>query len=110
MAYVTAAQILTHAGVASPSADDTAWATDCAAAIEAAIAHGMGGVTVVPGSAAAAELAVAARADGAAAYTSRRAPHGILSVGPDGQAVRLGADIVRALRPVFARYGTLGFA
>jgi len=110
MAYVTAAEILTHAGVTSPTAGDTEWAQDVAAAIEAEIAFGMLDVTVDPGSDTEAAIRAAALTDAAAAYVSRKAPHGILSVGPDGEAVRLGSDIVRALRPVFRRYGTAGIA
>ena len=108
MPYVTGAQILTHAGVATPSADDTAWAGVCAAAIEAAISHAMTGVTVAASSDAENELKRAALDDGAAAYARRKAPHGVLSIGPDGQAVRLGSDIIINLRPVFRRYGTPG--
>lgn len=108
MPYVTGAQILTHAGVSDPSADDTAWAEVCAAAIEAVIAKRMTGVTVDPGSDAEDELIRAARDDGTAAYARRKAPHGVLSSGPDGEVVRLGADLIIALRPVFARYATPG--
>lgn len=108
MSYVTAAAILTHASVPDPTAEDTAWAEDVAAAIEGLIAERMAGVTVDPGSNAEAELTVAALSDGAAAYARRRAPHGILSIGPDGQTVRLGADLAIALRPVFLRYAGPG--
>ena len=110
MPYVTAAQILSHVQQPSPTAADTDWAEICAAAIEAEIEHAMVGVTVDPGSPAEAALERAALDDGAAAFLRRRAPHGILSTGPEGEAVRLGADIVIALRPVFRRYGTPGIA
>lgn len=103
MAYVTGAEILTHAGVDAPNAADSAWADDVAAALEGELALALAGVTIDPGSEAEAMLIRAARDDGAAAYARRRAPHGVLSVGPDGQAVRLGADILIALRPVLAR-------
>lgn len=108
MPYVDGAGILAHAGVSSPSQADEDWADVCAAAVEAAIEHQMDGVTVDPGSAAEAELTRAALDDGAAAYARRKAPHGVLTVGPNGESVRLGADIVIALRPVFRRYATPG--
>jgi hypothetical protein len=108
MPYVTSADVLTHSGVPDPTSDDIAWAEDVAAAIEGLIATRMEGVTVDADSPAEAELRVAALSDAAAAYTRRRAPHGILSIGPDGQAVRLGADIAIALKPVFGRYATPG--
>jgi len=104
MAYVTGAAILTHVGAVAPSATDTAWADDCADAVEAAIATMLDGLVVASGSAAEAELTFAALQDGAAAYIERKAPHGVLSIGPDGETVRLGADIIRALRPVLRRY------
>lgn len=108
MPYITAADILDHAKVGSPSAADTAWSETVAAAIEALIAHEMTGVTVASPSDAEAELIRAALDDGAAAYARRNAPHGVLSIGPDGQVARLGSDLALALRPVFRRYGTPG--
>jgi hypothetical protein len=99
--YVTGAQILTHVGKGSPSPDDTAWADLCAGAIEGAIAERLDGNT--PDADGVAELDVAALTDGAALFNSRGAPHGILSVGPDGEAVRLGSDTLRALLPVLHR-------
>jgi hypothetical protein len=97
--YVTAAEILAHVGQGSPTADDTAWATKCAAAIEAIIADRLGGDT--PSADLEARLQVAAEQDGAALYMSRKAPHGVLSVGPDGDVVRLGSSQSRALDNVF---------
>lgn len=103
--YVTGAAILTHAGAdaggVTPTPDDEAWADVCAAAIEAEIADRLVDVTL----SATQEDAVtrAALDDGAAAYARRRAPHGVLSIGPDGQAVRLGADVLLTLKPVLRR-------
>ena len=97
--YVTAALILAHVKITSPAADQTAWATTCAAAIEARIASRLAGITLSAGDEA--ELTRAAIQDGAAAYVDREAPHGVQSFGPDGESVRLGRDIVRALYPVF---------
>ena len=45
--------------------------------------------------------------DGCALFNSLSTPHGIASIGPDGDVVRLGADSLRALRPVLARVHTL---
>jgi len=102
MPYVTGAAILTQAGVTSPTAADTAWATTCAAAVDGAITTLLAGVT--PSASGTAELNRAALMDGVGAYVDRDAPHGILSLGPDGEAVRLGADVLRASWPVLRRY------
>ena len=103
---MTGAKILTHVGEGSPAADQTAWANSCAAALEAVIAHRLTGVTITAGIEA--ELNVAAVQDGAACYAARKAPHGVLSVGPDGDVVRLGREITRELEPVFLRYAGPG--
>jgi hypothetical protein len=108
MTYVTGSAILAHVRKADPTADDTTWAGTCADAIEALIASRMAGVTITAGITD--ELERAALQDGAAAYVDRTAPHGVQSLGPDGEAVRLGADIGRTLRPVFLRYAGPGFA
>lgn len=101
MPYVTGAQILTHVGKSSPTADETAWAGSCADAIEAAIVTRLEGQT--PDASGVDELEVAARTDGAALFNSKNAPSGIQNIGPDGDIVRLGADSLRALKPVIAR-------
>jgi hypothetical protein len=105
MPYVTGAAILVQAGVATPSTDDEAWADACAAALESVIEHRMTDVTITAGITA--ELERAALQDGAAAYVDRQSPHGIQSNG-EGDVVRLGRDIVRALEPVFTRYALPG--
>jgi len=94
MPYVTAATILAHAQVTSPTSPETAVATTVAAAIEARIATAMAGVTVDAGSDAEDELVRAALDDGAAAYARART----------GQRDELGSDIAVALAPVFFRY------
>lgn len=104
MAYVTAAQILVHVGKTSPTAADTTWAGLCADAIEAGIALRLDGETPTAGGID--ELEVAALTDGAALFNSRAAPHGVLSIGPDGDAVRLGADSLRAVTKVITRVHT----
>lgn len=106
MPYVTGSAILTHVRKTDPAADDTAWAQTCADALEALIGLRMAGVTITAGITD--ELERAALQDGAAAYVDRTAPHGVQSLGPDGEAVRLGADIGRTLRPVFLRYAGPG--
>jgi hypothetical protein len=99
MPYVTGAQIITHVRKTGATADDTAWAATCAAAIEAVIARRMGTTTITAGMTA--ELTRAALQAGAAAYMERDAPHGIQSFGPDGETVRLSATLGRSLEPVF---------
>ena len=94
MAYVTAATILAHAQVTTPTSPETAVATAVAAAIEARIETAMADVTVDSGSEAEAELTRAALDDGAAAYARART----------GQREELGSDIAVALAPVFFRY------
>ena len=97
--YVTAAEILAHVGNGTPTADDTAWATKCAAAIEAIITDRLDGTT--PSADLEARLNVAAELDGAALFVTRDSPHGVLSLGVDGTAVRLGSSQSRALDNVF---------
>lgn len=99
--YVLGTDILTHVNKGSPTAAETTWAGKCADAIEAAIVTRLEGQT--PTTEGTNELIVAALTDGAALFNSKAAPNGILSMGPDGDAVRLGADSIRALRPVLAR-------
>ena len=101
MPYVTGAQILTHVGNASPSGADTTWAGLCADAIEGAILTRLEGQT--PTADGVNELEVAALTDGAALYNTRDGPSGIVNIGPDGDIIRLGADSLRALKPVIAR-------
>lgn len=101
MPYVTAAQILVHVGKSSPTAADTTWAGLCADAIEGAITTRLEGQT--PTASGTDELEVAALTDGAALFNTRNAPSGVQSFGPDGDVVRLGADALRALKPVIAR-------
>jgi len=106
--YVSGAQILAHVGKASPSAADTTWAGLCADAIEAAIEARLDGET--PSAGGTNELEVAALTDGAALFNSRAAPHGVLSIGPDGDAVRLGSDSLRAVHKVIVRvHSTAGY-
>jgi hypothetical protein len=88
MPYVTAATILAHAQVATPSAAETQVATDVAAAIEARITRALG--DTVPDADGDAELTRAALDDGAAAYARART----------GQRDELGSDIAVALVPV----------
>jgi hypothetical protein len=109
--YVTGAEILAHvAGENTPSANaaDVAWAAKCAAAIEAIIAERLDTATVTLSAGQEAELQVAAEQDGAALYNARKAPHGVLTFGPDGDVVRLGASAVRSLEPLFLRWAGPG--
>lgn len=101
MTYVTGAAILVHVGKGTGTADEQAWAGSCADAIEGAIAARLDGET--PSAGGINELEVAALQDGAALFNGKAAPHGILSVGPDGDAVRLGSDTIRVIERVIAR-------
>lgn len=108
-AYVTGPDITTFVGKgATPNADDVAWAAKCAADINAGIALRLDGET--PSADGVSELTVAALIDGAALFNSRAAPHGVLSLGIDGEAVRLGADSLRAVSKVITRvHSTAGY-
>jgi methionine-rich copper-binding protein CopC len=88
MPYTTAATILAHAQVTSPTAAETAVATAVSAAIEARITRALG--DTVPDTDGDAELTRAALDDGAAAYARART----------GQRDELGSDIAVALVPV----------
>ncbi len=103
MPYVTAAQILVACGKTSPVQADTDWATLCAAAIEGAIHTRLDAGGVTPDASGISELNVSALLDGAALFNSRAAPHGVLSLGIDGEAVRLGSDSLRATNAVIKR-------
>ena len=103
MPYVTGAQILTHVGKSSPTADETAWAGKCADAIEGAIHQRLNAGGITPDASGVDELEVSALTDGAALFNSKNAPHGVLSLGIDGEVVRLGSDSLRACLPVLRR-------
>lgn len=87
---------------------DAAWADLCAAQVNAAIETRLNGYSPATDSAAEIELTRTALLDGIAAYKDRDAPHGILSVGPDGEVARTGSDIVRWSAPAIARYAIPG--
>jgi hypothetical protein len=108
MSYVTGAQILVHVNKTSPSAADTTWAGLCADAIEGAIADRLDGET--PDAGGIDQLEAAAITDGAALFNTRNAPHGVLSIGPEGDTVRLGSDSLRAVNKVIGRvHSTAGY-
>lgn len=99
MPYVTGSDILEAATVPSPTAMQTSWADTVAAAIEGAIARRLTGFT--PTADQTAELTRAALLDGLSGFLELKAPHGVLAVGADGDVVRLGSSLTRALEPVF---------
>jgi hypothetical protein len=106
MPYVTGAQILQHvagSGTASADAEDVAWAGKCADAVEGAIASRLGDGAYTPTASQADQLEAAALQDGAALYMARKSPHGVLSIGPDGEVARLGSDILRACDAILYR-------
>lgn len=102
MPWITGAQILTQAGQPAPTAADTEWAGKVAAAIDAAVTLRLVDTAIADTDTSGHALVIKAAIlqDGAAAYMARKAPHGVLSIGPDGDVARIGADIVRALAPV----------
>lgn len=103
--FVDGETILLQArGTATPTTADQDWADLCADAVNAAITHDLGDFEVVADSDAQHALQRCALLDGVAAYNDRDAPAGIQSLGPDGQPVRLKADVLRACVPVIHRY------
>jgi hypothetical protein len=98
--YVDAADILVQAGVSAPSAAESAWADTVEDAIEGAIAHALDDGAFTPTSSQTAALTAAAMLDALALFEMRSAPHGVLSITPDGEVARLGADPLRASRTV----------
>ena len=104
--YVTGAAILQHvagSGAVSTVQADEDWADVCAAAVEGAIAERLDDGAFTPSTAVDNELQAAALQDGAALYIARKAPHGIVSVGPDGDAQRIGSAILRACDAILWR-------
>lgn len=99
--------ILTAASKASPSTEESDWADVCAAAVNAAIETRLNGYTVDSPSNAEDELTRAAVLDGLEFFRSKDARFGILSVGPDGEPVRVAVDLLWSV-PVIARYATPG--
>jgi hypothetical protein len=87
---------------------DSSWAATCADAVNAAVTTRLGSYS--PSADAEDELTRSALLDGVAAYKDRDAPHGILSIGPDGEIARTGSDIVRWSNPVINRYLLPGIA
>ena len=103
--FVDGAAILAQArGSATPSEADEDWADLCAAAVNAAITHDLEDYTVEAASDAEAALQRCALLDGVAAFADRDSPTGIQTLGPDGQPIRLRADVLRACVPVINRY------
>lgn len=100
--YVTGTLITTNvlAAGATPTAQQIIDAQNVADEIEAAIAVRLEGET--PSAGAEDMLKIAALLDGSARFNSLSTPHGIASIGPDGDVVRLGAASLRALNPVIA--------
>lgn len=107
---VTASDITDRTVSGTPSQDQTDWATLCADAVNAAYETALNGYDPASPSAAEDELSRAALLDGIAAFKDLNSPYGILSVGPDGDAVRVGYDVIRAGRPVIDRYAVPGIA
>lgn len=98
--YVDAADILVQAGVSTPSAAESAWSEVVEAAIEGSIAHALDDGAFTPSSSQTDALIAAAMLDALALFEMRSAPHGVLSITPDGEVARLGAAQLRASWPI----------
>ena len=101
MPYTTGDLILVNVGKGAGTVQEQADAQKCADAIEAAITLRLDGET--PTSGGVDELEVAALLDGSALFNSLSTPSGVQSNGIDGTAIRLGADSLRAVKPVLTR-------
>lgn len=79
----------------------------CAAAVNAAILTRLNGYSVSSPSQAEDELSRSALLDGLEFFRSKDARFGVLSVGPDGEPVRVAVDLLWSV-PVIGRYATPG--
>ena len=99
--------ILTAASKDNPSTDEQDWADLCAGAVNAAIGTRLNGYSVEAASNAEAELSRSALLDGLEFFRSKDARFGVLTVGPDGEPVRVAVDLLWSV-PVIARYAVPG--
>jgi hypothetical protein len=112
VAWVDGAAILAQVGIATPSAEETAWADACADAIDAGIDARLDGSAVdadypelYP------ELTWAALIAGADAYKRRETPFGVTGYADlTGAALRVARDPLEAIAPIIGRYATAGIA
>jgi hypothetical protein len=109
---VSGAEILEHAGVTSPTLEDSAWADACADAVNSGFSWRLDGATFVnPPGELVGELVTAARGCGVETYKRREAPFGLTGyVDLQGAAVRIARDPLEAVAPILERYATRGLA
>ncbi len=101
MPYTTGTAILINVGKGAGTAQEQSDAQKCADAIEAAIVLRLDGETPTAGGVD--ELEIAALLDGSALFNTLSTPSGVRSDGIDGTTIRLGADSLRAVKPVITR-------
>lgn len=107
--YVTAAQVLSGAGIVTPSDDETEWAEACAAAIESAIVERLGGAEIADPSGALDELSLAARLAALEAFKRKEAVFGVTGYADlQGAAIRVARDYMDGVRPIVDRYRIVG--
>lgn len=101
--------LLLYAGKnVSPSTLDTDKADKVVAAVNAAVTTMLGGDT--PSTEEDAELARSVVLDGLDAFRAFDVRNGVLSVGPDGDPVRIGVGLIPVSHAVMARYHVSGMA
>jgi hypothetical protein len=111
MIYVTGAQVLALVGITAPSGTETAWATACASAVNAAVEIKLQGVVIDNPSPAYDELTVAAQLAGAEAFKRREAVFGVTGYSDiEGAAIRIARDYLAGVAPLIARYSIPGMA
>jgi hypothetical protein len=105
--YVTGPELITFAGIDTPTADETAWAAACASAVQSGIEYRLNGAEILDPSAAFTELKVAARLAGAEAYKRKEATFGLTGFADMNQtAIRVAKDYLEGVRPIIDRYRT----
>lgn len=105
--FVTADEILQYVGVKFPSADDTAWSAECAAAVNDGILLRLNGAVIT--NPPPAELHTAAIMAGGETYKRREAPFGITGFNDiEGNAIRISRDYIDGISPIISRYAIPG--
>jgi hypothetical protein len=108
MDLVTGAEITTLAlGDKTPSASETAFASVCASAVNAAITEALGSNVskIITGGYGWSELVLAARLAGVEAFKRKETPFGVTGFADmQGGAIRVAKDYLEGVRPIIDRY------
>ena len=106
MIIITGAELLAWAGATNPNATETAWATACADAVNAALAQRVPDlVDTDPGWP---DVKAAATIAGGELYKRREAPFGVVTMADAGELVRLARDYLAPVMPIVNRWTPTG--